>query len=311
MLAMLSLNAAGQLTAILEIREQVTVNGPNVLLSDFAVDPSSIPVECEDPVMTKAPSVGTPKTFSLVELASRMQCFSELLDLTLKGPESITVTRQINQNDMRRIRQAVLSKLAESEPWKDWEIDLLLNSDDERKLGNLVPPVDLEILPLDSSIMLGSVPMLVISVNEQGERTSECRISPVVLRQVRAVTMKRPRERGTVLAEKDLKLSPVWAEGTNKRYVTDMDRCVGRELSRRLIAGELVREDHLLSPVCVRRGGSLWVTCRSAGMLVRMSAIALETGREGEIVRVRNPVSLKEFKAQLIGNKKALFVLDS
>jgi flagella basal body P-ring formation protein FlgA len=96
--------------------------------------------------------------------------------------------------------------------------------------------------------------------------------------------------------------------GDPELYVTDAGQAIGRELNRRLSSGELIRRSHLAPPKCAKRGEIVRVRCEVSGMTISMNAQALDDGRLGDTVRLRNPTSDATFRAVLNGRKSALFL---
>lgn len=82
--------------------------------------------------------------------------------------------------------------------------------------------------------------------------------------------------------------------------VSDTQVAVGFTGSRSLRAGQVLSRRALLTPVLVMRGHTVSIVARNQGIAVTVAGEALDAGREGEIVRVRNIASGKVIRARVI-----------
>jgi len=76
---------------------------------------------------------------------------------------------------------------------------------------------------------------------------------------------------------------------------------IGRILGVDLAEGEPVVKEGLRPGVVVRRGEEVVVTSGNGRAEARRSVVALEEGREGDVIRVKNPDSKKEFRVRVTG----------
>jgi len=107
------------------------------------------------------------------------------------------------------------------------------------------------------------------------------------------------------LRKNDIKKVPIWVGGDKKDYIADENHCIGKELAKNLSTGDIIRTNDLLSPVCAKRGDVLWVECRSGALSVRVAATAMENGRMGDVIKVKNNSSKKTFDAELVSEREA------
>jgi len=73
--------------------------------------------------------------------------------------------------------------------------------------------------------------------------------------------------------------------------------------SEPLRPGAIVMTRQVAPAPLVRRGQSLEGILSQGSMSIRLSVTALETGSEGQLIRVRNSTSLKELKGKVIDDK--------
>jgi flagella basal body P-ring formation protein FlgA len=76
--------------------------------------------------------------------------------------------------------------------------------------------------------------------------------------------------------------------------------------TRALPAGRLLGWRDVTRRPLVRRGELIEVAAADGPLIVTLRAVAMQDGGRGEVVRVRNPDSKKEFTAQVIAESRAL-----
>lgn len=181
------------------------------------------------------------------------------------------------------------------------------------RAGLREPSVELEVLPRDR----GSVPrgcsqeveiapldtrfatrmrFAAVCPGEQGWRSEYVVHGSVTALVVVATAGVRA---GEPLAEEQLALERRDVSGV-PGALSDIDRVVGMASRRALRAGQVVSERWLIQPVLVERGDSVTIVARNAGIEVRVPGEALESGRRGEIVRVRNTATGQVIRARVV-----------
>lgn len=81
--------------------------------------------------------------------------------------------------------------------------------------------------------------------------------------------------------------------------LSDVQAAVGLTGSRTLREGQVLSKRALLMPLLVVRGHSVSIVAGSGGIAVSVPGEALESGREGDVVRVRNTASGKVIRARV------------
>lgn len=82
--------------------------------------------------------------------------------------------------------------------------------------------------------------------------------------------------------------------------LSDTDAAVGRTGRSALHTGQMLARRLLLAPVLVQRGQGVGIQAAHGGLVVTAPGEALETGREGDTIRVRNTRSGKVIRARVI-----------
>ncbi len=114
----------------------------------------------------------------------------------------------------------------------------------------------------------------------------------------------RPLARGEAIATGDLATAWLPLAALPDDGVLRPEDLVGREAVRMLAAGRAVRAGEVAEPWAVRRGDQASMAFRRGGLQIVTAAEALENGRPGETIRVRNAVSGEVRQALVIGTRR-------
>jgi len=94
-----------------------------------------------------------------------------------------------------------------------------------------------------------------------------------------------------------------------RRKLTDMAEAVstlkaaiGQSSTRALRTGQVVLPNFLALPILVKRGDNITIRARSGAVEVNVAAEALEPGRRGDFIRVRNSSTGKVIRAKVSGS---------
>jgi flagella basal body P-ring formation protein FlgA len=82
--------------------------------------------------------------------------------------------------------------------------------------------------------------------------------------------------------------------------ISDLAAAVGMSSRRPLHTGEIIDKSWLLEPMLVKRGATVSIVARDAGIEVQAPGEAMEDGRRDQIVRVRNTLNGKVLRARVI-----------
>lgn len=116
------------------------------------------------------------------------------------------------------------------------------------------------------------------------------------------VIIVRPVSRGDLLTLEDLGLQTLSRSGGGG--FTDIDELVGRRAKKSLRTGLVVHDRHLQPDWMVHAKQSVSVVNNTGGIQVTTAGIALENGRLGDLVKVRNLSSNSILHGFVAGTKK-------
>lgn len=139
----------------------------------------------------------------------------------------------------------------------------------------------------------------------EGDRLLGAEMVRASVRQRREVAVARVRvERGRVLTGEDVTMSSCWVP-MGLDAVAGV-RAVGSKVRRTIEAGRVVEGGDVDAPFVVRRGDPLSVECLAGSVSVRMSARALEPGREGQVIEARPDLGGASLRVTVTGAGTAL-----
>lgn len=166
--------------------------------------------------------------------------------------------------------------------------------------------VEIEIGQLDSRLQLTRcahppTAQLAPGARTEGHTTINVRCSdPVswslfvparIERHVEVLVLERPIARQQVIRPEDVRLERQAVSGLTNGYFTEPEAVVGMASRRRLMPGQVLTSAHVTQRRIVERGQEVTLFSARPGLVVRMKGIALEDGREGARIRVRNSSS--------------------
>ncbi len=112
-----------------------------------------------------------------------------------------------------------------------------------------------------------------------------------------AYVLARPLEGGDIVAAADLTRAEVPV--SQARSALDASAIVGREVTRHLAAGVVLRSYDVAAPQLVKRGQPVSIVYRRANLVITASGRALTGGARGDAVRVQNTLSPAVFEAEV------------
>ncbi len=115
-----------------------------------------------------------------------------------------------------------------------------------------------------------------------------------------AVVSNHSLPRNTVLNRRHLSVTEVDVTNLRSAYFTDSKDIVDWTTKRSIAAGAIITASMLKTPIAIKKGNSLLIEARRNGVTIRASGTALEDGKIGKQIKVKNDRSGNIIKAQVI-----------
>ena len=291
---------------IVDIRPKIKAHNDTIILSDIVVDSSQLTESEKTLTVMETPRDNNVKNLSIVAVAELLQKYTELHDIRLRGPSIIRFQRISNPELIDMSKKAILSYIEGNAPWKEWTVDVLLSPSDKHNISQVGYFKSVRVLSVDKHERLGNVSFRLQFSDEKGKEIKKEILVPLIVKKVNALVLKTNLRRGHIIKKSDLIESPTWVGKDRSVVISDLASILGKETRFNMNAGDLVKSKDLLNPIVARRGDLVWVTAtKGKSLSVRLSVIALEDGRLGDLIKVRNNSSNKEFSVQLTSTKQA------
>ncbi len=211
-----------------------------------------------------------------------------------KYPQIVTDTRLV-----LTAQKKIEEKLKEQGEKRRTEITLL------RAAATLhAPPGQLTIeptLPRDVRYGLTTPVYLSIYLNGKFYRRATCYFRVSVYDKILVAARDLPLERE--IEAKDIRLQDVAVEDKGNIYLKDASLVVGKVPARVIKAGTPIRENMLQSPIVIESGALVTIISNKNGIMISAEGVAMQRGRIGKIIKVRNAVSRKVLRGKVIDAK--------
>ncbi|WP_299489607.1 flagellar basal body P-ring formation chaperone FlgA [uncultured Shewanella sp.] len=120
----------------------------------------------------------------------------------------------------------------------------------------------------------------------------------------RLPVFNRVMKRGEQVKAKDVTWMKLSLKGSDKEVLTKLEDIIGRQVVRKQHRFKPIKAMYLGAPVLVKIGDKVIIEAKSQGFYAKMPGEALESGSEGEAVRVKNLSSGKIILAYPTGKGK-------
>lgn len=107
----------------------------------------------------------------------------------------------------------------------------------------------------------------------------------------------RAMRRGELVSRQDLQWQSITLSSSDRNLMTRIDEVVGRQVIRRIRRHRAIQVQNLSAPLWVNIGDKVIIEARSNGFYANMQGEALESGGEGQGIRVKNLSSGKVITA--------------
>lgn len=206
----------------------------------------------------------------------------------------------ITPGTIRALAHGVLLSILRVEPedlrvrWPDRHHDLLEEAVDGRNI---------HIQPLGRS---PRIPLsIIIYDGDRIVRTEHLRADLAVRRSVHLVARAVPR--GTSLSQGDFTTRTMWLEPESD----PASEVLGQMTTRRLEPGSVIARTDIEPPLVVQRGESIALHCVAGAVALKARARALESARDGEVLRVEMTGTGEKVMARMSGRGRAVLVVPS
>lgn len=198
-------------------------------------------------------------------------------------------------------RELVAAALPEAPPGRRWHVQLVTRGfplpNQARADGRM------EIETLDVRQPSGSFDAS-LRVTLEGGQAGIISLRGRAEAQAEVAILARPVARGERIARDDLASRWLPAARLDGDALVDAADLVGQEAARRLPAGRVVRAADIRAPRLVRKDEPVTLVYRRGGLDLVSGGTALDSGGEGDSIRVLNPSSNRALRGLVVGPRR-------
>lgn len=283
-----------------KVRPQVTIKGGSVTLADIADLSGDDRAILEQLARMPLGTVSGTRTLSRSEVFSVIKSKIEgVQETNLTGADSVKIMQAVRAPEAGEIDAAVRDYLAAVTRWNKEEIEVQA----VHNLKDIALPEGDVSLRVASRGVPSSFQNLLLSMEavQDGkvQRTFWIKADARVHAQVVRVT--RPVAFRSILQEGDLQLAACDIADPRAEYYRSTAEAVGSIARRALSAGELLSHACIDEASFVRNGETVKLLVQSGGLRMSLMVRALQSGKIGDTVKVRNTDSDRVITAVVTG----------
>ncbi|MBF0162030.1 MAG: flagellar basal body P-ring formation protein FlgA [Magnetococcales bacterium] len=146
---------------------------------------------------------------------------------------------------------------------------------------------------------------LPVTVSVEGARAARIQVAVTVKQRVQVPVLLRDYKRGELVEAGDVQLREWELSAPLSGRLRNPEDAVGKAVNRDVRTGQVLLEKWLEEPVVVKRGDRVRVTLIRGGLKIETSGVAMQPGRIGEHISLRNTESKSLYEAQIIAPGQA------
>jgi flagella basal body P-ring formation protein FlgA len=201
------------------------------------------------------------------------------------------------------ILEVARSYMLSHAPWADYDVDVGFNREMADVPAYLNGKVELEV-EQSGDPGLADVNLLKVRIDINGQPYAKINVGPYLSVDMPIVVADGDIQRGRIITDDDITIKTV--DLTRKHInepVTEIEDATGLEAKQSIKDGTPVLPRYLAEPLLVERGKDVTAIVRVSGMEITLTAQALDNGRMGETVRVKNKDSGRIITGEVIGHR--------
>ena len=146
---------------------------------------------------------------------------------------------------------------------------------------------------------------LPVTVFVGGVRAAKVHVAITLRQHVQVPVLRRDFRRGEVIAQRDVRLRELELKAPLQGRLQKIEDAVGKAVIRDVREGQPLLEKWLEEPIVVKRGDRVRVTLVRGALKIEASAVAMQPGRVGEHISLRNDGGRMLYEAQIIAPGQA------
>ncbi len=141
-----------------------------------------------------------------------------------------------------------------------------------------------------------------LELEQNGGRTRSVQVPFKVFAKRKIFMMRNPGKQGDIIRKADISVKEIHLTGRNSEYPAAAEDITGRILKRDIAANTVITRQILEDQIALQRGDSVNIVLEGNGLLVRTKGKAVDKGRIGDTVRVKNITSGREVIGKVVSS---------
>lgn len=138
-----------------------------------------------------------------------------------------------------------------------------------------------------------------LELEQNGGRTRSVQVPFKVFTKRKIFMMRHPGKQGDIIRQGDISVKEIHLTGRNSEYPATAEDIIGRVLKRDIAANTVITRQILEDQIALQRGDLINIVLEGRGLLVRTKGKAIDKGRIGDTVRVKNVTSGREITGKI------------
>lgn len=288
---------------ILELSPFQQVSGPEVMLKDIVKDPSTLPDMWKERQVMKAPSSDTSIEYGIASVASALQKYPDMQDVTLKGMVTMSITRSGPVVGLDKIEKAVREYISNNEPWKGQKVEIRCDKLTEKiSIPDNDPVIEVtRFTPQNHANKY----TFTTAISAEGALKQTISVNATITPMIEVWVARRAINRSEQIIPGENVEPQFMSNDSSGSYVPVSDTIDGMEMNCAVSPNQPISRHSLIQPVCSQNGDQLTVNAERGTLKVMLRAKSLSNGRKGERIMCMNEQSKRRLLVRLTGPREA------
>jgi flagella basal body P-ring formation protein FlgA len=300
MICFASVAAAAQGVTV-SLKSEVFLRPGTILLGDIAELQGSDPArhDLANLSLGPVPVAGLIRRISPDQVREAVRNTESGLELVFSGAPASEVRLLCRSVEASELLPVIKAHVLRNTSWRNEEVEILaVNKFNSAE----VPSGSIEFrIPAKAVLPHSRNLLLPVDVMVDGKSTQTLWVSCALSIKAAVLQAAVRIPYGKALSEDDVKDSVAEIQDPVGGYVRKYEEVQGQILRRTLVPGEPVLRETLTSPFLVRSGDTVRLRFEQSGISLATLVRAEQSGKLGQVIRVRNLDFMRSVKAQVIG----------
>jgi flagella basal body P-ring formation protein FlgA len=287
---------------VITVPPEAQVQGPQITLGDVAEiqgEPTDTVTRLRHVLLGQAPPAGVARLLSRSTLITQLKHQGLWTpELQFQGALQSRVRRASQRLDPQHletvVRQALRRRLSQTSP--------------RASLGDIrgLSPVFVPLGPVEYEVTLPGRPMrpgstsFTLTIQVAGKVAKQLRGTATVAMAQEVVSLVRPVAQGAIITPDAVSRTQIQVTQPLRQVLTQPEDIIGKRARRSLAGHTPLSPQDVTTVAVVHRGDMVRIVLESPLLKVSTPGEALEAGKPGDTIRVKNTSSRREVRAQVI-----------